>query len=203
MRMKLFNKIISAALAVVLLTGCSSMSSGVKVGDEEFSATLIQETVDEILAARKTVDTSQMNLVNGPELLRNQAQFFVLRVLMDQIAKDTGIEVSLADIAERRSDVISRLASPAELPAALVSANLPASNLDPYLKVLIISERLQDNYVKSGGSESELPLYIDKLVVDTANKLGVTVNPKYGKWNPKNASIEPSDATGGAVVPLP
>jgi len=203
MRMKLFKKIISAALAVVLLTGCSSMSSGVKVGDEEFSATLIQETVDEILAARKTVDTSQMNLVNGPELLRNQAQFFVLRVLMDQIAKDTGIEVSLADIAERRSDVISRLASPAELPAALVSANLPASNLDPYLKVLIISERLQDNYVKSGGSESELPLYIDKLVVDTADKLGVTVNPKYGKWNPKNASIEPSDATGGAVVPLP
>jgi hypothetical protein len=203
MRMKLFKKIISAALAVVLLTGCSSMSSGVKVGDEEFSATLIQETVDEILVARKTVDTSQMNLVNGPELLRNQAQFFVLRVLMDQIAKDTGIEVSLADIAERRSDVISRLASPAELPAALVSANLPASNLDPYLKVLIISERLQDNYVKSGGSESELPLYIDKLVVDTANKLGVTVNPKYGKWNPKNASIEPSDATDGAVVPLP
>ncbi len=203
MRMKLFKKIISAALAVVLLTGCSSMSSGVKVGDEEFSATLIQETVDEILAARKTVDTSQMNLVNGPELLRNQAQFFVLRVLMDQIAKDTGIEVSLADIAERRSDVISRLASPAELPAALVSANLPASNLDTYLKVLIISERLQDNYVKSGGSESELPLYIDKLVVDTANKLGVTVNPKYGKWNPKNASIEPSDATAGAVVPLP
>jgi hypothetical protein len=201
--MKLFKKIISAALAVVLLTGCSSMSSGVKVGDEEFSATLIQETVDEILVARKTVDTSQMNLVNGPELLRNQAQFFVLRVLMDQIAKDTGIEVSLADIAERRSDVISRLASPAELPAALVSANLPASNLDPYLKVLIISERLQDNYVKSGGSESELPLYIDKLVVDTANKLGVTVNPKYGKWNPKNASIEPSDATDGAVVPLP
>jgi len=76
--MKLFKKIISAALAVVLLTGCSSMSSGVKVGDEEFSATLIQETVDEILAARKTVDTSQMNLVNGPELLRNQAQFQTL-----------------------------------------------------------------------------------------------------------------------------
>jgi hypothetical protein len=84
-----------------------------------------------------------------------------------------------------------------------VSANLPASNLDPYLKVLIISERLQDNFVKSGATESELPLYIDKLVVDTANKLGVTVNPKYGKWNPKNASIEASDATDGAVVPLP
>jgi hypothetical protein len=203
MRKKLFKKLIPSLLAVVLLTGCSSMSSGVKVGDQEFTATSIQKSVDEILAARKTVDTSQMNLVNGPELLRDQAQFFVVRVLMDQIAKDMAVDVSLADIAARRSDVISRLASPAELPAALVSANLPASNLDPYLKVLIISERLQDNFVKSGATESELPLYIDKLVVDTANKLGVTVNPKYGKWNPKNASIEASDATDGAVVPLP
>ncbi len=179
------------------------MSSGVKVGDQEFTATSIQKSVDEILAARKTVDTSQMNLVNGPELLRDQVQFFVVRVLMDQIAKDMSVDVSLADIAARKNDVISRLASPAELPAALVSANLSASNLDPYLKVLIISERLQDNFIKSGVTESELPLYIDKLVVDTANKLGVIINPKYGKWNPKNASIEASDATDGAVVPLP
>ncbi len=203
MRMKLLKRLIASVLAVVLLTGCSSMSSGVKVGDQEISTTEIQKSVDEILQARETVDTSRMNLVEGAELLRDQAQFFVVRVLMDQIAKDMSVDVSLADIAARRSEVIARLASPAELPAALVSANLPASNLDPYLKVLIISERLQDNFVKSGATESDLPRYIDKLVVDTANKLGVTVNPKYGKWNPKNASIEASDATDGAVVPLP
>jgi hypothetical protein len=203
MRKKLFKKLISSLLAVVVLTGCSSMSSGVKVGDQAISSTEIQKYVDEILAARKTVDTSQMNLVNGPDLLRDQAQFFVIRVLMDQIAKDKSVDVSLADVAARRSDVISRLASPDELPAALVSANLPESNLDPYLRVLIISERLQDNFIKSGATESEVPSYIDKLVLDTANRLGVTVNPKYGVWNPKNASIEASDATDGAVLPLP
>ena len=199
----MFKKLVSSILVVVLLTGCSSMSSGVKVGDQEFTSASIQKLVDEILAARKTVDTSQMKLVNGLDLLRDQAQFFVVKTLMDQIAIDMSLDVSLADVAARRKDVIARLASPAELPAALVSANLPASNLDPYLRVLIISERLQDNFVKSGAPESELPLYIDKLVVDTANKLGVKVNPKYGKWNAKNASIEASDATDGAVVPLP
>ena len=199
----MFKKLVSSILVVVLLTGCSSMSSGVKVGDQEFTSASIQKSVDEILAARKTVDTSQMKLVNGLDLLRDQAQFFVVKTLMDQIAIDMSVDVSLADVAARRTDVIARLASPAELPAALVSANLPASNLDPYLRVLIISERLQDNFVKSGAPESELPLYIDKLVVDTANKLGVKVNPKYGKWNAKLASIEASDATDGAVVPLP
>jgi PBP1b-binding outer membrane lipoprotein LpoB len=82
MRMKLLKRLIASVLAVVLLTGCSSMSSGVKVGDQEISTTEIQKSVDEILQARETVDTSRMNLVEGAELLRDQAQFFVVRVLM-------------------------------------------------------------------------------------------------------------------------
>jgi len=188
-------------MAVALLTSCSSMSSGVKVGDQEISSTAIQKSVDEILAARKTVDTSQMNLIDSADLLREQAQFFVIRVIMDQVAKDLSVDVSLADVAARRSEVISRLANPAELPAALVSANLPESNLDPYLRVLIISERVQDDFIKSGATESEVPMYIDKLVLDTAKKLGVTVNPRFGKWNETTVSIESSDLTDGAVVP--
>ncbi|MFM8869735.1 MAG: hypothetical protein ACKOFQ_06435, partial [Candidatus Nanopelagicus sp.] len=90
------------------------MSSGVKVGDQEISSTAIQKSVDEILAARKTVDTSQMNLTDSADLLREQAQFFVIRVIMDQIAKDLSVDVSLADVAARRSEVISRLANSAE-----------------------------------------------------------------------------------------
>lgn len=201
MWIKLLKKLIFISMAVALLTSCSSMSSGVKVGDQEISSTAIQKSVDEILAARKTVDTSQMNLIDSADLLREQAQFFVIRVIMDQIAKDLSVDVSLADVAARRNEVISRLANPAELPAALVSANLPESNLDPYLRVLIISERVQDDFIKSGATESEVPMYIDKLVLDTAKKLGVTVNPRFGKWNEKTASIESSDLTDGAVVP--
>jgi PBP1b-binding outer membrane lipoprotein LpoB len=73
--MKLFKKLISPLLVALLLAGCSSMSSGVKVGDQEFTSAEIQKTVDEILASRKNVDTSGMDLVVGPELLRDQAQF--------------------------------------------------------------------------------------------------------------------------------
>ena len=65
--MKLFKKLISPLLVALLLAGCSSMSSGVKVGDQEFSSAEIQKTVDEILASRKNVDTSGMDLVVGPE----------------------------------------------------------------------------------------------------------------------------------------
>ena len=46
--MKLFKKLISPLLVALLLAGCSSMSSGVKVGDQEFTSAEIQKTVDEI-----------------------------------------------------------------------------------------------------------------------------------------------------------
>jgi len=31
----------------------------------------------------------------------------------------------------------------------------------------------------------------------------VKVNAKYGKWNPKSATIDTADVTDGAVTPLP
>lgn len=201
--MKLFKKLISPLLVALLLAGCSSMSSGVKVGDQEFTSTEIQKTVDEILASRKNVDTSGMDLIVGPELLREQAQLFIVKVLMDKIAKDMFVTVTPADVAARKADVITRLGSESELPAALVSANLAASNFESYLRVLIISERLHENFVKSGVPENDAPKFVEQLVIETASKLGIKVNSKYGKWNADNASIQASDATDGAVTEQP
>ena len=90
-RMELFKKIITTVLAALLLTSCSSMNSGITVGDKEFSINDIQKPVDEILEARKSIDTSQMQLGSGADLIRNQAQFAVISVLLDQIASDMKI----------------------------------------------------------------------------------------------------------------
>ena len=201
--MKLLRNLISPLLVALLLTSCSNMNSGVKIGDQEFSSNQIQKTVDEILAARKDVDTSQMNLIVGPELLRDQAEFFIIRVLMDKIAADKSVTVTPADVAARRADIISGLGSESELAAALVSANLATSNFESYLRVLIISEQLHAYFINSGVPENMAPKYVEQLVIETAGKMGIKVNSKYGKWNAENASIEDIDATGGAVTQLP
>ena len=203
MRMQLLKRIFTPLIAVLLLTGCSSMSSGVSVGDTSFSGQQIQKVVDEILDARKDIDTTQMQLSQGPELLRDQAQFFIVTALLDQIAKEKNIVVTKADVAARRAEVVSNIGGESELPKALVGANLAQSNLDAYIKVLIISERLDAYFINSGTPQAQAPELVAKAVTDIANKLGVEVNPKYGKWNPTNTSIEASDATDGAVTQLP
>ena len=199
----MIKKILSTLIVAFLVTSCGSMTTGVSIGNSDIKSSEIQKSVDEILTARKTVDTSQMQLVEGPELLRNQAQFVIVKRILDEIALDKNLSVTSADVASRRADAISRLGGEGGLPTALVSANLAASNLDSYLRVLIISDLLISNLAGSGLSEEEATTQVTKLVTDKAIKLGVKVNAKYGKWNPNTATIEAADTTGGAVTPAP
>ena len=202
-RMELFKKIITSVLAALLLTSCSSMNSGITIGDKEFSISDIQKPVDEVLRDRKKVDTSGMQLPEADELLRNQAQFFIVGALLDRIAADKKLSVTNADIAARRTEILSQVGGEAELPKALVGASLAQSNLDAYLKILIISEKLSKDIILSGVSSEQAAEEVNKIVVALAKKLGVKVNPKYGKWNPDTASIESGDLTDGAVTPAP
>ena len=203
MRISLYKKI-SALLAVLLLvTGCAGMSSGITVGEEDIKSTQIQGVVDEILAARKTVDTAGMELIVGKQLLRNQAQFAVIRILFNQIVIDKNFTISDSDVAARRGDVINQVGGLDRLEPALVSANLAASTFDEYLRILIIVDRLNESFISSGIPEALVSQEVSKTLVATAEKLGVEVNPKYGTWNPITAAIEASDVTDGAVTPLP
>jgi PBP1b-binding outer membrane lipoprotein LpoB len=201
--MELFKRIITTVLAALVLTSCSSMNSAITIGDKEFSTSDVQKPVDEVLRDRKKVDTSQMQLPEADELLRNQAQFYIVGILLDRIAADKKLSVTNADIAARRTEILSQVGGEAELPKALVGASLAQSNLDAYLKILIISEKLSKDIILSGVSSEQAAEEVNKTVVALAKKLGVKVNPKYGKWNPDTASIESGDLTDGAVIPAP
>ena len=201
--MELFKRIITTVLAALVLTSCSSMNSAITIGDKEFSTSDVQKPVDEVLRDRKKVDTSQMQLPEADELLRNQAQFYIVGILLDRIAADKKLSVTNADIAARRTEILSQVGGEAELPKASVGASLAQSNLDAYLKILIISEKLSKDIILSGVSSEQAAEEVNKIVVALAKKLGVKVNPKYGKWNPETASIESGDLTDGAVIPAP
>jgi hypothetical protein len=201
--MKLVKKLFSTLLVALLLTSCGGMTTGVSIGETEIKSSEIQKNVDDILTARNGVDTSQMQLIEGAELLRNQAQFLVIKVLLDKVALDKNLSINSADVAARRADTISRLGGESQLPTALVGANLAVSNLDAYLRILLISDRLNLDLIDAGLAEDVAATEVSKLVIDTALKLGVKVDAKYGKWNPTTATIEAADATSGAVTPLP
>ena len=203
MTLNKFKKISAGLVIVFLLSACGSTGSGVTVGKTEISSAQIQKYVDEILSERTKVDTSQMNLDSGASLVRTQAQFQIISTLLDQLILDKKISVTPADVAARRADIVAQVGGESQLPSALVSASLAPSNFDKYLKIIMISEKLNELVISEGATAESAGDVVTKLVIDTAKKLGVKVNSRYGKWNEETATIDEADNTDGAVTPVP
>ncbi len=203
MTLNKFKKISAGLVIVFLLSACGSTGSGVTIGKTEISSAQIQKYVDEILSERTKVDTSQMNLDSGASLVRTQAQFQIISFVLDELISEKKISITPADVAARRADIVAQVGGEAQLPSALVSASLAPSNFDKYLKIIMISEKLNELVVTEGATEESAGELVTKLVTDTAKKLGVKVNSRYGKWNEETATIDEADNTDGAVTPVP
>jgi hypothetical protein len=202
-REKTVKKILTA-LAIttgLLLTGCSTVDSALTLGEAEITNAELQASVDVLLAERAKVDTTQMQLDSGEALLRNQLQFQLLIRGFVALAEEVKIEVTNSEIAARRAAIIEQVGGEAQLPAALVSAAVAPEDLDPYLRGIIISEKLVQALLQNGIPEEEVQMRVQELFVKKINSLKITVNPRYGKWDPVAGTIVESVVAGDAVTP--
>jgi hypothetical protein len=190
---------LASASALLLLAGCTSTTAAVTVGKNSTSVARVQETVTNILNARKGVDTTGMNLLTGSALATSQAQFFLISQLLADEGKSIGITVTPAEAITEKNAAIKQVGGEAALPKALVGANIDAKNLDLYFTSVLYSQRLIAAIEKSGMSAANAPAALTVAISEIANKEGIQVNPRYGKWDSKTATLVAADTTSGAV----
>jgi uncharacterized protein YcfL len=178
--------------AVLLLAGCSSPTAAFTVGKKSTPISDIQKSIDNILASRKTVDITGMNLQNGSALIQNQVQFFLISQLLADTSNSLGIKVTAAEVATAKDAATKQVGGDKALPKALVGAGIDPKTLDLYFTSVLYSQKLAA-YAKTAGTP------VTSFVTAIASKEGVTVNPRYGKWDPKTANLVPADTTAGAV----
>jgi hypothetical protein len=193
------------ALVVVattlLLTGCSQVGSAATLGSTKISQATVQSSIDAILASRKGVDTSQMQLDTGEALNRGQLRFHLLTELLREVGKEIKISVSKAEIDTRRQSITDQVGGADALPNALVGAGIAPKDFDQYIEAISLSDKISQALSAAGVTEADMGAQIQKLVVAKAKELGVTVNPRYGKWDGTVADVVASDAAGTAVTP--
>ena len=190
-----------AVATTLLLTGCSQVGSAATVGGTKISQATVQSSIDAILAARQGVDTSQMQLDTGEALNRGQLRFHLLSTLLREVGKEIKISVSKAEIDTRRQSITDQVGGVEALPNALVGAGIAQKDFDQYIEAILISDKITQALTAAGVTEADMGAQIQKLVVAKAKELGVTVNPRYGKWDPAVADVVASDAAGTAVTP--
>ena len=197
--MKKFLAIIAAI--ALLLTGCSQVGAAATVGDTKITQATVQGSIDSILAERAKVDVTQMQLETGEALNRSQLRFHLLSKLLRALGEELKIEVTKAEIDTRRASILEQVGGKESLPSALVSAGIAPEDLDTYIEAISFSEKVSQALIAAGVTEDQVGTEIQKLVVAKSKEIGVTVNPRYGKWNPDTADIEASDPASSAVTP--
>ncbi|MDP1720801.1 MAG: hypothetical protein Q8L08_07405 [Candidatus Nanopelagicaceae bacterium] len=198
--MKRIIAVITVASALVL-TGCSQVGAAATVGDTKITEAQIQKSIDAVLSERAKVDTTGMQLETGANFNRNQLRFHLISVLVGKVITDKKITVTKAEIDARRAEILTSLGGEANLPKALVGAGIASADFDEYLQLILYSEKLAKAEMDAGVSEADTGSAIQKLVVDKAKQIGVTVNPKYGKWDPATGDVLPLDAASPAATP--
>jgi hypothetical protein len=184
-----------------LLTGCSQVGAAATVGDTKITQATVQGSIDSILAERAKVDTTQMQLETGESLNRSQLRFHLLSKLLRALGEELKIEVTKAEIDTRRASIVEQVGGTASLPTALVSAGIAPADLDTYIEAISFSDKISQALVAAGVTQDQVGQEIQKLVVAKAKELGVTVNPRYGKWNAETADIQAADSASTAVTP--
>ena len=189
------------AAAALLLTGCSQVGAAATLGDTKITQATVQGSIESILAERAKVDTTQMQLETGEVLNRGQLRFHLFSEILREVGKELKLEVTKAEIDTRRASILEQIGGVESLPSALVNAGIAPEDLDKYIEAISFSDKISQALTASGVAEDQIGTEIQKLIAAKANELGVTVNPRYGKWDPTVADIVQSDPASSAVTP--
>ena len=185
----------------LLLTGCSQSNEAATVGDFKITQTELQSSIDAVMAERKKVDTSQMQLETGDELNRGQLRFKILMHTFDEIAKELKIEVTSSNVEAKKATITESVGGKTELPKNLVNAAIAQADFDTYVRAIVISEQITSALAASGVAEEEIATKLGQLLSAKAKELGVKINPRYGFWDVEAGDVVAANVTGDAVAP--
>ena len=193
--------IVAVAALAVVLSGCAQVGAAATVGGTRISQATVQGSVDAILAERAGTDTSQMQLETGETLNRSQLRFHLFGTLLREVGVELKITVTKAEIDTQRAAILQQVGGADQLPIALVTAGIAAQDLDLYIEAITFSDKISNLIATSGVPEEQIGAEIQRLITAKAKELGVTVNPRYGTWDPETADVVAKDAAGSAVTP--
>jgi hypothetical protein len=190
--------ILLLALTALVLSGCSNPSDAANYKGGKITIERLQESVSSILDERVKFETTPQDALTGEALTLNQLEFHIFTALLTQAAKERNIAATAAEISAQRAEIVKNVGSEEELSLALVNAGIASIDLDQYLSLIILQDKLRLVIAPTATEDGQIIQALQKMLEETATKEALTVNPRYGVWNTTTNKIDPADPTGGA-----
>jgi hypothetical protein len=175
---------VSALLVVLpLATGCQGrVGAAALVGAGEIkTATLSAVTQRSFAAAAGSGNAVPDN--QQAEVQRNVLNLLVQVDLLREIAGRQNVSVSAADIATERAAEAQQAGGDAELIKASAQGGLSATDLPLVIERKVLITKLQSKF---GTTDTTV---FTKDLTGAAAKIKVTINPRFGAWDPKTLTV--------------
>jgi hypothetical protein len=198
---------LAAVLAAGLLTACQPVKMGAAaiVGDERITTASLDETVqrwDREFKADEMANQMRQGLDDQPQnerqldivsesRVRGALNLLVTFRIADEIAKAERIPVGAAQIDQ----TINALGGQRRVQAGTLADGLPIARMRDYMRFLIIQDGLYQRFGGDANTESpqgqQARQRLTQLFAQTAQRLKVRINPRYGTFDPAQAAIGP------------
>lgn len=191
----------AAALLVAspLLAGCSTDAhpgAAAVVGGERITISSVQDRVETVREAQRDQPDGDQLLQASPGLTRQTVDFLVYLEVLEAAAAEHGVEVSRAQIQESRAIAEQNVggAEALELSALTATSGLPLAGdeqIDQVLRSQLLFQGLAQRLNAPAGTDGQQVMR--QVLAETAEEVGVEVNPRYGEWDAEQVVLAESD----------
>lgn len=178
------------APVAVLLAGCNTSHLGAAaiVEDEPITVEQLQDTTQEYLRVVPSFDSGEAQAQILNSLIRSE--------VIEEAARRAGVSVTDAEVARQRDEILAQVGGRKKLVQALAQGEnaqvIPPSRIDDAVRENILVNKVVEKV--SGGQDPNSPevaQQVNKAFVDASRSLDIEVNPRYGTWNPRQATLNP------------
>jgi hypothetical protein len=180
------RRIAVAALAVVALalTACTPLKTGSAaiVGDDTLRENDLSSLATEIteLAADKEVE-----LPDPSQLNQRIIAVWVDEQLTTALADELEVSATQANV----DDLLAQF-SDEQLTQIAVGSGIAPSALQDAARAAVLRQAISQSVAPDAKTQDEQLAALSKAYLDTAARLGVSVNPRYATWNTRTAQVE-------------
>ncbi|MFJ6212667.1 SurA N-terminal domain-containing protein [Streptomyces sp. NPDC092296] len=178
-------------LATVVLSACGAAphpGAAAVVGDHRITTSAVQARVTSFRDAVADASKGAAQPENGG-LARNTVREMVLADLVAQSLREHGLTVSDSEIQQAHAADAAQLGGEEGLKQALIQQKgIGPDGVDDFYRRMIGMQKLAAASGVDPNTEQGTEA-LRKTLADTAGKLKVELNPRYGTWDPKEISF--------------
>lgn len=179
---------------VPLLTACGTPRQGAAavIGDDQISVSSLQSRVNAVRDAQAEQPNGEQLIEQSGNISGSTLFTMVLAEVTDQALKDAGITITRRELQDFRDTSEKQAGGPEALESALLQQQgIAPRDIDAFFRTELGLRKL----ATANGTVLDSPegqQKVGALLTKTSKAMDINVNPRYGKWNSDQLTIDPS-----------